>query len=412
MDLFKEPLIQFRVFNTNARKLILVNFIIGLFNPFYIIFANTFIFTSSKGNLSLNLIFSCCSFLGLVFGFILNGYFLRYIHVKRQLIAGILILFLAIVVMFLLPNGSVNINWVIFLGLFSGIGNGIYWSSRNYLTVVNTNNSNRDFFAGIDFILISVGRIITPLIVGIYIGEGIKLGWISHQFAYRSTLIIAFLLIVSATFILLPRKYKTAKPNKYFYFKYSKLWGNARKMFFVLGSFQGAVTALPPVIIMKFLGNESAVGLYTSICYFIAITTVYIISKKSSIQHRSKILKYTAIALISGAILFILLIHSNSYMATACLIVILFLTEPLFGFPARASFMKALDELKYIENRDTYTYVVDVEIFTGIGRISSLLIFFTLYIYLPIFIALSIYISYVSLLQLTNIRHSKKLNGY
>ena len=99
---------QIRVFNTNARKLITANFLFGLFNPFYLIFANTFIFSATHGNITLNLLYCSFSFLGITLGFVINGYLLRYIHVKKQMISGAFMLFLAIVIMFLSPSKYIN----------------------------------------------------------------------------------------------------------------------------------------------------------------------------------------------------------------------------------------------------------------------------------------------------------------
>ena len=402
---------QFRVFNTNARKLITANFLFGLFNPFYLIFANTYIFNSSKGDITFNLIYCLFNFIGIISGFILNGYLLRYFHVKNQLIAGSVLLFLSVLVMFMLPMDSLTGVWIFIFGMATGIGNGIYWSSRNYMTLVNTTDENRNFFSGIDFILISGGRLITPLLIGLYIGEGLKYGWFDIQFAYRSTLVCARVILVLMTIIILPRKFKTLTSKRFLYWKYSKLWNKARFMVFNLGFFQGSFLALPAILIMKYVGNESAVGTINSLSYFVAIIFVYFVSRKAKIQHRTIILKGGAVFLLVGVTLFSIFLHSFSLISTVVLLVIMFISDPVLNFPFRATFMKVADEVKKHENRDSYAYVVDIELFTAIGRIVSLGLFFAIYKLLPINYSLPIYMLIVAVIQFLNIKLSKEING-
>lgn len=345
LSIIRQELLGFRVFNTNARKLITANLLFGLFNPFYVIFSSTFIFSSTHGELDLNLIYNICVFTGVILGFVGNGYLLRYFQVKTMLIGGAGLLFTAIAIMFLLPEGSLNGYVVFIFGIFMGFGNGIYWSSRNYLTVVNTRNENRDFFAGLDFILISVGRILTPLFIGVYIGESIQNGWFTINQAYQSTLIIAFALVLWIALIIIPRKYKTVRANKFLYLKYLPLWNKIRKMIFILGLFQGAMLALPPVLILKYVGNETSVGIISSISYAIAIVFVYFVSKRSGMQHRTKILKSGAYFLLAGSLFFSVFLFSMPMISTAILMGVFFICDPVLNFPFRATFMKAMDEI-------------------------------------------------------------------
>ena len=403
--------LQFRVFNTNARKLITANLLFSLFNPFYLIFSSTFIFSSTKGDFHLNLIYNLFVFLGISLGFIFNGYFLRYFHVKTMLIAGAGFLFSAIAVMFFLPSGVLTGSLVFVFGTFIGCSNGVYWSARNYITVVNTKNSNRDFFAGLDFILISLGRIVTPLIVGFYIGEGVKYNWFTLAHAYQSSLLFAFALLFAMAINILPRKYRTTQPKRFLYSRYSKMWNKTRLMISILGLFQGAIMALPPVLILKYVGNETAVGIISSVSYLVAITFVYLVSRRSGVQHRSKIILIGTLFFLTGGIFFTIFLGNYSMLATSVLMGVMFICDPVLNFPFRATFMKVMDELKHIEKRDDYAYLVDVEIFSALGRISGIAIFFLMYAYMPIELVLPIFIISVALLQFFVVKLSRQING-
>jgi hypothetical protein len=89
----------------------------------------------------------------------------------------------------------------------------------------------------------------------------------------------------------------------------------------------------------------------------------------------------------------------------------MFITEPILNFPIRATIMKAIDDLKHIEKRDDYAYLFDNEFFLGIGRFISIGIFYLEYSFLPVNIALSIYLFMVAFIQFLLLPLSRKING-
>src|ERR1035437_4140736 len=103
MRLWKEQKDRYEIFSANARKFIISNLFFSLFGPFYLIFSKTFIFSSSKGNLEMNLLYCIFNFAGIIAGFVLNGYASARIHIKTLLLGGAWLCFLTIVLMFSLP---------------------------------------------------------------------------------------------------------------------------------------------------------------------------------------------------------------------------------------------------------------------------------------------------------------------
>jgi MFS transporter, YQGE family, putative transporter len=407
---WKEQKARFDIFSVNAQKFITSNLLFGLFSPFYLIFSNTFIFSSSKGNLEMNLVYCIFTFIGIITGFLLNGYISRYVHIKLILIGGVWLIFLTIVLMFSLPQKDISWFGIIFYGMFTGLGVGIYWSSRNYLTLVITNKNNRDFFSGIDFILISLGRVVTPFLIGIYIGQGIKLGWFSAAIAYRSTLILAFALVLVITILILRIKHKSVRFGKFLYFSYSKRWQKVRLLLMTLGFFQGAIYVIPTVFIMKFVGGESFVGTINSLGYLVAIIIVYLISRKSGTEHRTRIVILGFWMLTSGAVAFSLFFKSNVILGTYILIFLMFLAEPILNFPIRASLLDVINGIKKQEKRKGYAYIFDVEAFTAVGRVASLTIFYLLYLVLPVAISIIVFILFMAITQYYCIALTRKIN--
>jgi MFS transporter, YQGE family, putative transporter len=411
VKIIRQQRAAFAVFNREARMLIVVNFLFALFNPFYLIFANTFIFQNTNGNIRFNLLYSMLNFTGVLTGFVLNGFILRKRKVKNQLVLGMWLLFLSTTLLFLVPKEWMCLPVILFFGLFSGTGNGIYWSSRNYITLVSTHDENRDFFTGLEFILISSGRVITPLLIGLYIGEGTRLHLFSAHFAYRSSLIFAFILLFIITCLLQNIDFPTKKLPRFLFFKYHDRWWKNRKMFAIMGLYQGVLLAVPPVLILMFLGNESVVGFLNSFGYIVAMLVVYYISKRSRPQHRPRIMGAGALVFFTGSFFFCVLVWSQPALATVLLILSIFFSEPVMTFPQRATFMRAIEEVTLYEKRHHYAYIVDTEIITNLARISSIMLFLFLTGFFEMRIAICIYMSLIALLQFGTMKYSKAINA-
>lgn len=310
-----------------------------------------------------------------------------------------------------MPANLLTGFWIFFFGLITGICNGIYWSSRNYLTLTNTHDNNRDFFAGLENVLISTGRIVTPLIIGLYLGGSIRFGWFSAQTAYKTTLIFAFLIILFSSVLIIKEKFTNAQSSKNFYLYHNKLWQRTRLLVVCISFFQGAFMAIPAVFIMKYIGNEAVVGTLSSISYAIAILVIYFVSSHSKMEHRTTIIKGGAILLLSGVLFFSLFVNINSLVAMGVLMIVMFISDPVINFPFRATFMKVIDELKHVEQFSDYSYIVDVEIFTAVGRVLSIGIFYCIFLVFTPGLALSIYMVLVALIQFLAIPLSRKING-
>jgi YQGE family putative transporter len=411
MRLWKEQKARYEIFSANARKFIVSNLLFSLFGPFYLIFSNTFIFSSSKGNLEMNLLYCIFNFAGIIAGFVLTGYASARIHIKTLLLGGAWLCFLTIVLMFSLPQHDMTWVSIMFYGASTGLGVGVYWAARNYLTLVLTNQTNRDFFSGIDFIFISLGRVITPFVIGIYIGKGIKMGWFSPAFAYRSTLILAFILVASLSIITFRVKHLSVRLGKFLYSSYSKEWQKVRLLLMTLGFFQGTIYLIPTVFIMKFVGGESFVGAVNAIGYLIAVVIVYVISSKSGVEHRTKVVSLGSGILTLGAVAFALLFSHNVVLGTYILIFLMFLAEPILNFPIRATVLEVIKTVKKQDCRKSYAYILDVEAFTAIGRIASLAVFYLLYVILPVSFAIVIFILIMAATQYLCVPFSKRING-
>ncbi len=93
------------------------------------------------------------------------------------------------------------------------------------------------------------------------------------------------------------------------------------------------------------------------------------------------------------------------------LIFFIFFTESILNYPARATMLKATEEIKASVDADGYQYLTDIELFAEIGRIVGLIIFFILYHLLPYYISLPAYIVSTAAIQWQTVKMSKQING-
>lgn len=398
-------------FPFETRKFITSNFFFGLFNPFYIIFSNTFIFQATQGNLGENIVYCIFTYLGILAGFVLSGLVASRISFRNLLIGGVWLMFVTIFQLFSINPHRVNTLIVILAGFFTGLGSGVYWSARNYLSLHLTTDNNRDFFSGIDYILISAGRILTPLIIGVYIGLGIKYHWFSASFAYRSVLTVALGLAIVVTLFTLRVPNNFYRKEGSLMVKTNSLWTAVRKMFFYLGFYQSAFFVVPTVFIMKFIGGENMVGTLNAMCYVLAILTIYYLSSRSAMEHRTRIMRTGFYIFLTGTLLFSLFLPFAAALGTYFLIFFMFFTESILNYPARATMLKATEEMKTNVDADGYQYLTDIELFAEIGRIVGLIIFFILYHLLPYYISLPAYIVSTAAIQWQTVKMSKQING-
>jgi len=392
-------------------KFITSNFFFGLFNPFYIIFSNTFIFQATHGDLSENIVYCIFTYLGILGGFVISGWVSARISFRNLLIGGVWLMFFTIFQLFSLNPHRVNTYIVIAAGFFTGLGSGVYWSARNYLSLQLTNDNNRDFFSGIDYILISAGRILTPLIIGVYIGLGIKHHWFSASFAYRSVLTVTLGLAILVTLFTLRVPNNIYRRHGSLTVKTNGLWTAVRKMFFYLGFYQSAFFVVPTVFIMKFIGGENMVGTLNALCYILAILTIYYLSSRSTIEHLTRIMRAGFYIFLTGTLLFSIFLPFAAALGTYFLIFLMFFTESILNYPARATMLKATEEIKSTVQADGYQYLTDVELFAEIGRLAGLVLFFGLYQILPYYLSLPAYIISTAAVQWQTVEMSKKING-
>ena len=402
---------QFNLFSVNAKRVLKANCIFGFVLPFYIIFSNTYIFNYNPvGDISFNIIYSALTFVGNPLGFILSGLLLKKFHVKYLFIVGMNIIIANMAVMMFIPSDWLVPISLFLFGLVSGLGSGIYWSSRTYLTVVSTSDNVRDFFSGLDYVFFIAGGIVTPALVGTWIGLH-ETGIFTRQFAYQCAMLVALFLVVLASIIVAQGSFPTVRAKNFLKYSYQISWRKTRAYVFIMGIYHGAILAVPAVFMMLYVGKEQQLGIIESATHFFALISIYTVSSISRAALRPYVMLGGSLLFLTGAIMFGSLLPSHAAIATIILVIAFYLSDPTMNFPYRATFMRAIDDLSTQEKRDPYTYLTDIEQFNALGRLVSIVVFYLLYRTLPATHAFAIYVVGVALFQFINVGLCRRINS-
>ena len=100
----------------------------------------------------------------------------------------------AIVVVAFFFSAPSTVVDVLLFGFLHGIPAGLFWANRKLIAMDTTADSQRFYFTGLEQILGVVGGIITPLLVGWYVGD-LHTGNSSISTRYQTLSLVAFLLL-------------------------------------------------------------------------------------------------------------------------------------------------------------------------------------------------------------------------
>ncbi len=141
---------HFREQSHNFKILVMTNFIYAFVLPVIDIFVAAYIMRSSNDPVKV-VIYQLTIYTGIPLTFLINGYLLRHFNVKTLYAAGMLLSGVSMAIMMSLQ--SLSLTGIGCAGLLMGFSFGFYWSNRDFLSLANTDNSNRNYYYGLETFL-------------------------------------------------------------------------------------------------------------------------------------------------------------------------------------------------------------------------------------------------------------------
>jgi len=156
--------------------------------------------------------------------FFLNGKLLGRVGAKHLYAAGMLLSGVAMMLMMqlsiLTPIGVAT------SGFTMGLATGIFWANRGFLALTATNNSNRNYYYGLENFVAVLAAVVVPALIGWFISGTTLYGWLGGipNRAYHIVAMVVFGLTILAAGILERGSFRNPEHTRFVYFRFHPLW--------------------------------------------------------------------------------------------------------------------------------------------------------------------------------------------
>lgn len=359
---------EFQYFGSHPlsmRVLLLTNLIYALVLPIIELFIGAYIMRNSS-DISLVVVFQLALYTGIPLTFMINGFLLNHFHISRLYSFGMLLSGVSMTAMMMLDK--LDTAGIFTAGLIMGLSYGFFWANRDYLALDTTNDSNRNYYYGIETFFYTLTFIIVPFLAGAFIAATEKYGWFAGNvnFAYYVLTAVVFGLTVIASVLVHKGGFTNPKRAPFLFLKFDRLWNKMLGLSALKGIAQGYIVTAPVMLIMKLVGNEGELGLIQSIGALLSAFLLYTLGRLTKPHHRLLVFGIGLSLFLLGAIF-------NAVLYTA-LGVILFVLCLIFARPLLdiAYFPIQLSVIDFVaakENRNKFAYIFNHELGLYIGRL-------------------------------------------
>jgi len=366
INFIKSEISHFKNLPKKAQELLISFFFYSAAYPMISIFISAFIWKNNN-NISYLIFFRIGQFFITPLAFLLGGILLKVVKIDTLYFIGALFIATSSVLIIFLKNNSALA--FVYMGILLGIGAGLYWVNRNYLTIKETNEENRSYFFGLLFSFATLIGLIVTLLTGWLIVFGMS---------YQLLIVIAFVLIFFSGFIVLKSNHETPKIGKFFINNSSYIWTRKRFIYLGIGLVEGLSYVIPGLLILTVLGNEGVLGSLTAASSILSTILIYYYGRKSrSNDHKIYFIISTLLTLLTALLIavvynkFTVIIYSLLNGLTISFIWLTFAPPVLNNIDL---------EVGNIEEK-RFSYILDSEFFVNAGRIIALAISLIVSIY-------------------------------
>lgn len=294
---------------------------------------------------------------GIPVTFLINGFLLKILKPGLLYAFGMLLSGVSMLVMISLPE--LNFVGLALAGFIMGISFGFFWANRDFLVLVSTNDNNRNYYYGLETFFNTVTLVVVPICIGWFIEKSEALSWTeSINEAYRYVIYAVIVITVIASILISKGDYSMAYNSRFVYLRNDKLWNKMLLVSVCKGMVQGFVVTAPAMLIMKYVGEEGALGTMQSISALLTAILMYYMGKYSKPEDRTKIYLISTLIFFVGS-----MINSCFINSTAVIIFLLMMivARPMYDLAYFPIQMQVIDSLKEKEGRSEYSYIFSHE---------------------------------------------------
>lgn len=394
---------HFLSYPRDMRVLLITNLVYGLVMPVIEMFIGAYVMRKSD-DVKMVVIYQLAVYTGIPFTFLVNGWLLQLVSVKRLYSVGMLLSGVSMVVMMSLTELSLVGLGV--AGLLMGMSFGLYWSNRDYLALSSTSDGNRNYYYGLEtFFATNVG-IVVPFAVGAFIGwyGGEVAGQVSR--AYQVVTAVVFVITIAASVIVHQGQFKNPPRSQFLYFRYHWIWNRMQLLAILKGLAQGYIVTAPAMLIMTHVGKEGSLGTILSVGSVLSAILLYILGRTTKPKHRIYLfavgLSLFALGALANGILF-------NKLGVLLFMVLLVLGRPLADIAYFTIQLLVIDTVSALEKRNQYAYIFVQEFGFYIGRFAGCGLFILLATQVSNMFALRFALLIVAVLQLLSVFVAKTI---
>ena len=296
--------------------------------------------------------------------FYINGKLLGRIGAKHLYAAGMLLSGVAMMLMMqlsiLTPIGVAT------SGFTMGLATGLFWANRGFLALTATEDSNRNYYYGVENFVATLAAVAVPASIGWFISGTTLYGWLGGipNRAYHIVAMVVFGLTVLAAGILERGTFRNPKHTRFVYFRFHRLWWRMLELALLKGLAQGYIVTAPAMLIMLLVGQEGTLGATQAIGGVFTACLMYTVGRIAAPKHRIFVFSAALLLFFLGAITNTLLFNAVGVLIfIACLL----LAKPLLDLAYYPIQLQVIDVVSRLEGRNEYTYIFNHEfgLFTG-----------------------------------------------
>ena len=363
MSRLRKELEVFRRCPRSMQVLMVSNMMYALVLPVIEIFVAAYVMRNSRAVAKV-VTYQLSIYAATPLAFYLNGKLLGRVGAKHLYAAGMLLSGVAMMLMMqlsiLTPIGVAT------SGFTMGLATGLFWANRGYLALTATNDSNRNYFYGVEMFVATLAAVAVPALIGWFISGTTLYGWLGGipNRAYHIIAMVVFGLTVLAAGILERGTFRNAKSTRFIFFQFHSLWRRMLVLALLKGLAQGYIVTAPAMLIMLLVGQEGTLGATQAIGGIFTACLMYMAGRIAAPKHRIIVFSAGLLLFLLGAVTNTLLFNAVGVLVfIACLI----LAKPLLDLAYYPIQLQVIDVVSRLEGRNEYAYIFNHEfgLFTG-----------------------------------------------
>ncbi len=405
MQKFLHEYRHFLSYPREMRILLLTNLIYAFVLPVIDVFVGAYVMRNSQ-DVKMVVLYQLAVYTGIPFTFLINGFLLQHVNIKRLYSAGMLLSGVSMAVMMSL--GKLELTGVGVAGLMMGMSFGLFWANRDFLALSTTNDQNRNYYYGLETFFYTNTYVIVPIAIGWFIEGTGRQGWFGgdRNTAYQIVTAIVFLLTICASILVHRGRFENPPDTNFIFFRFHWLWNRMQLLAILKGLAQGYIVTAPAMLVMRLVGQEGALGTLQAVGGILSAFLLYFIGRTTKPEHRLVIFTIGLALFALGGLANALLYNAiGVFLFMACLL----LSRPLHDIAYFPIQMQVIDAVAAIEHRNKFAYIFSQEFGFYIGRFAGCMLFILLASKVSDTFALRFALLMIGVVQLLSIPMAKRV---